>query len=450
MSMCQSLYAQSIINIESSSKVVQAEINGEPVRKIYDAKLSSGFISLVCDSAWQFLERNEIKAFGNIQIDTDTENIWTDTLTYFTDMELSKLNGRVIIKQDSTLLFGNQVDYNFITKEAFFRDDVRLEDNQGILTAESGIYYQRLDSAEFRGNVQLSDTGKYAESDSLFTNRNANMVRFYSNVFVADSTNNAILEGDYLEADSTGRRYVEGYAYLRKIEEEKNDTTHIHAHEILMTSQDSVSYINAYKNVEVWSEKFTSLSDTLLYNSETEIFNLISNPKAWHKNIQLTGPFIDVEMDSSRVKQLTAYPQPIAVQEDSLTGRLHQIRGDTLIANFKNNEISDIIIYPDSKVLYHTVNDSNQPDGAIESISPKTILYFEGGELAKVWMEKNQGLFLPEYDGLSERKIEGFIWTPHLKPEKPTKQIEAKLEPISDKRPFELPKRFKAFMDSLD
>ena len=46
-------------------------------------------VTIICDSAFRFLDRDEMHAFGNIQIDTETENIWADTLFYYTDNDIS-------------------------------------------------------------------------------------------------------------------------------------------------------------------------------------------------------------------------------------------------------------------------------------------------------------------------------------------------------------------------
>ena len=447
-----SALAQTTVEIESVKTLKSITIDGEPIRKFYEARLKTGGFTIVCDSAWQFLDRDEFRAFGNIQIDTPTEIIWTDSLTYFNVLDFSQLRGRVIIKQDSTLLFGNKVDYNFVTKVGRFLDEIRLEDNEdGILKARSGIYFQNQDSAEFRGNVQLVDSAQYVEGDSLFINRKSRFLRLFDNLLVIDSTNNALLTGDYLEADSTGRRYLRGNGYLRQTEEDslKSDTTHIFAKEIKLTKRDSTTIIDAYTDVNVWTEKFSSLSDTLLYNSDTELFRLRGTPKAWNKNIQLTGFFIFVQLDSSEVQNLTSYPQPFAVQEDTVSGRLNQIKGDTLIADFKNGDISKITIYPNSEVLYHITNDAGKPDGAFESTSPKTVLIFENGDMVEAKMGKNQGLFLPEYTELASRRLAGFVWTPKLRPEKPTLDPQPTNPPIPEARPFELPRRFVEYLESL-
>ena len=270
--------AQNIVTLQRFESAKLETIDGEQIRKIYTARMSLGDVTMVCDSAWQFINKNELRAFGNIQIDTSTENIWTDTLYYYTNQELSKLRGRVVILQDSTTLFGQKVDYNFTTKVAYFQDGIRLEDEDGILTAYRGVYFQNQDSAVFRNNVQISDSAQYAEGDSLFINREKEFLQLYSNVFVVDSTNDGLLMGDFLEADSTGRRYVEGNGYLRKIDTDSttSDTTHIYAQELLMIENDSSSTISGYLDVSVWSENFSSLSDSLFYDSEKSFLSYMA------------------------------------------------------------------------------------------------------------------------------------------------------------------------------
>lgn len=438
------------VNIKYFSRAQGAVKNGEPVQILYKPRLSFGNVEMESDSAWRFLERDEMIAFGNIQITTPTESIWSDTLYYYTNQELSLLRGRVVIVQDSLTLFGEKVDYNFFTKVAHFMDGIRLEDETRVLIAKTGIYYQNQDSAVFRHQVQLADSAQYAESDSLFINRISQSLKMYSNIFAADSTNNSILMGDYLESDSTGRRYVKGNAFLRNISSDTTDTTFINSHELLLLKEDTTSLIYGYGDVEIWNPKFSSLSDSLFYNAETEMFELTSNAVAWHNNIQLTGPFISVQMDSSQIKQLTSFPNPIAVQEDSVSGRLHQIKGDTLTADFEHGEISRILIHPNSHILYHMLNSENEPDGAVEYISPKTTLYFKSGKLERVIAAENKGYFLPEYDALPGRRLEGFSWQPALRPEKPPQTLQHRWPEIPQEKSFALPARYIEFLNQIE
>ena len=150
-------------------------------------------------------------------------------------------------------------------------------------------------------------------------------------------------------------------------------------------------------------------------------------------------------MDSNQVQELRSYVGAFAVQEDSVTGRLHQLKGDSLFAYFDSGAVSQILMYPNSEILYHTKNDAGEPDGAMESSSPKTILYFKNGELTQAKMGQNRGYFLPEYNELINRKLDGFQWNPGLRPQKTTNEPLPKWESVSKDRPFILPRRFIEF-----
>ena len=440
--------AQDIVELIRFDSATLTEIDGERVQKLFNARMSMRDVTMICDSAFRYLDRDEMRAFGNIQIDTETENIWADTLFYYTNDDISLLRGRVIIKQDSTTLFGEKVDYNFDTKVAYFPTGIRLEDSEGTLIAKTGTYFQNQDSAIFRFDVQLEDSTQYVEGDSLFINRERQYLQIYSNVFVSDSTNNALLTGEYLEADSTGRRFIRDKAYLMNVESDSSssDTTHMFAGELLLSEQDSTSTIEGIDSVNVWTSKFSSLSDTLFYDSNSEIFELSGSPKSWNKQTQLSGPYIKVELDSSEIKKLSSYPFAFSVQQDTITYRLNQLKGDTLFAFFDAGDISRIELFPNSQILYHTRNDEDEPDGAMEYTSPTTTLFFEDGELVQAKMGQNEGLFLPEYTDLANRTLDGFSWNPDLRPQKPDVIPVPRFSPIPKDRPFSLPDRFIRFI----
>ncbi|MGM0739121.1 MAG: OstA-like protein, partial [Bacteroidota bacterium] len=76
------------------------------------------------------------------------------------------------MQSGSSQLFSEEVFYSFATEIALFPDRLRLEDERGVLVADSGYYYNALDSAVFRGHVQAADSLQYIEADSMFTRRN--------------------------------------------------------------------------------------------------------------------------------------------------------------------------------------------------------------------------------------------------------------------------------------
>ncbi|MDR8390410.1 hypothetical protein NC796_04600 [Aliifodinibius sp. S!AR15-10] len=513
----QKAHGQNRVTINKAQEVMGVTMQGERVRKLIgNVSLRMDDMVMYCDSAYQFLERSEVRAFGNIEIDTPNEQIYADTLIYFTDVDFSQLRGRVIIEADSATLFSQAVDYRFSTRVGHFLKDVRLQDPDGVLKANSGFYYREPDSAVFRGNVQISDSLQYIEGDSLFINRRKNTYRLYSNVFVDDRENSVILKGDSLKSDTTGHRRLEGNAWLKKFEPQPDttapapdtlvadslkpaiqrqtlppyartdtttttedtlstyfmqnrpdsiktdtttttttqttgssppDTTHIRAQIIYSIQEtsppDTQAVINAYKNVRIWSPKFSAVSDTARYDDQTENFILRSNPTAWHKQIQLTGPYIRVRLQNNDIDELVSYPQPFVVQQDTTLDRLNQITGDTLRVNFVNGDISKIHVFPNSHLLRYTKNENDEPDGAIDMTAPSITLLFKEGALDTMKaLGPVDGMYLPESKKTADRRLEGFVWTPDRRPKKPSEPMKRRLPPIPEDPPFELPIRY--------
>lgn len=470
---------QSLIRIIEADSLVGGLVDSQPVQRILgNVHLRGENVEMFCDSAYQFDRRNEIWAFGNIQINTGEEQIWADSLFYFTDIDFSQLRGRVIIEADTTTLFSEAVDYRFSTKIGHFIEEVRLEDQQGVLTANSGYYYREPDSAVFRGDVQIADTLQYAEGDSLFISRRNEYYQIHGNVYVDDRENDVKIKTNYLEADSTGRRLMRGQSWLQQVDRDtiaaaqdtvdtdpalpdslraaaaaptdsiQTDTTHIRAHTIesirSVSPTDTHTVINAYQDVRIWSKKFSSISDTAHFQSEYETFQLSGNPRAWHKNIQLTGPFIMVKLKDNEIERLESYPGPFVVQQDTSIDRLNQLSGDTLIARFSSGELSTMRVFNNSHLLRYMKNDNGGPDGAIDLTAADNTLYFEDGELVKFIAGKNaDGSYLEESPEVAERRLEGFSWNPGQRPKRPKETMGPRFAPVPAKPPFELPPRYR-------
>lgn len=445
--------AQNLVDILEADQIQGGQFEGDRVQKILgNVHLQTQNMEMYADSVYQFVNKDEIRAYGNIEINTNTEKIWADSLTYFTSVDFSQLRGRVIIEADSTTLFGNNVDYRFSTKVANFLDEIRLEDQRGTLVADSGFYYREPDSAKFYGNVQLADSLQYLEGDSLFSNRNSEYYELYGNIFGDDRENDSMIQGNYLEADSTGRRLLEGNAWLKSFEQDTSDTTqadttHIRAHTILSlenrTAVDTTGIVFGYDSVRIWSPSFASVSDTSKYTDSTETFELWSNAKSWHEDVQLTGPYIEAQIVNGDIDSLKSHPRPFSVQQDTALDRLNQITGDTLHADFGDGQLREIYVFGNSKLLRFTKNEQDQPDGAVDLTAPNIRIFFREGQLHRMKaMGPVDGSYLPESEQTANRRLDGFSWNPDLRPQRPQNKMERRFPPIPKELFFELPSRY--------
>lgn len=446
-----SIQAQSLVTIHQADRAEGGVVDGESVRKLLgNVILSTEEMTLEADSVYQFVGRNRLQGF-NVQIETEGEMIWADTLFHNTLTDFSELRGRVIVQSETNTVFSEAIDVNMPFDLAIFNRPVRFEDEKGTLLAESGLYYQRVDSAVFRGNVQLADSTQYLEADSLFMNRSADLYELFGRVYADDFEEKVTFTGDYLLADSTGYRLLTGSrAWMMEINESETDTTHLFAKTIELFESDTLSTMDSYEDVTIWTTKFSAVSDTARYRDDLDQFILRSEPILWQKNIQLTGPVIEAFLENDDVRFLSSYVRPIAVQEDTITGRLHQMTGDTLHAFFENGVIERIKVFENSEIIFHVKDEDEEPDGLIELIAAgASTMIFLDGEFDFFKAEKNpDGSWLPENPANVDRKLENFRWDPEKKPARPMIQI-PRLPFITDELPFELPARYLKYLESV-
>ena len=439
--------SQSLIDILSAEVGVGGIIEGEPVRILKgNVKIETGDMIMDADSLYQFEERSFIRAF-NIQIETEEEIIWADTLFHNMDLDFSELRGRVIIQSDNSTVYSEMIDYNMTNDLAIFLDRVRFEDEDGTLVADSGFYYQKLDSAVFRGNVQVADSAQYLEADSLFVNRESGSYELFSRVFADDFEERVTFSGNYLEADSTGYRLLLGNAWMMRVNESLTDSSFVTASKIEVLESDTASVIDAYRNVKIWAPKFQAVGDTATFRDDIEEFYLRGNPIVWQKRIQLTGPYIEAHFQDDDIRFLESYPRPFAVMQDSVTERLNQMTGDTLNAFFDDGNIQKIRVFNNTEIIFHQKNEEGEPDGLIELFSdgPSIITFFEDEVDDFTSKENIDGTYFQESPEHTDRRLDNFRWNPQRRPQKPAIR-KPRLPEIPAARPFEMPPRYEEYI----
>lgn len=448
----QQIHAQSQVFIENADRAEGAVLDGQNIRKLLgNVVLRTEDMRMEADSAYQFIDRNLIHAF-NIQIETDDEVIWADTLYHNTFTDVSQFRGRVIIESPANTVFSETIDLISPLDLVIFVTPVRFEDEDGTLLAESGLYYQAVDSAVFRGNVQLADTAQYLEADSLFMNRSKELYELQGQVFADDYEEKVTFAGNYLFADSAGYRLLTGDdAWMMEISENETDTTHLIGKKIELYETDTVSTMDAYRDVRIWSTKFSAIADTANYRDDDEMFRLRGSPILWQKNIQLTGPYIEATLENDDIKFLRSYTRPIVVKEDTVTGRLNQMAGDTLHAYFDDGELERVVVFNNSEIIFHQKDEDDEPDGLMEMIAAgSSTMIFLDGEFDFFKAESNiDGSYLPEGPQIADRRLSNFQWNPERKPQRPLIQL-PRLDPIPEERPFDLPPRYIRYLEERE
>jgi lipopolysaccharide export system protein LptA len=393
------------------------------------------------DSAYHFPDLDRIEAWGNLRITGSKETIWADELTYTAADDTGSLNGRVVIEQDSLTLFSSTAVYDFTNEIARFPRSLELKDYKSILLAESGIFYNQNDSAIFVGSVQLSDSTSYLEGDTLRYKRDAGRFWMSGTIYGENVADSIRFMGSHIFGDSTGYKKVTGESLIEKLAGQKPDTTFIRAGVLEYFRLGDSYRVDAYVNSTVYNLNYAARADTIVYIDSTSTVTLGGDTRIWQDRLQLSAPSQTIFLDESDVDSLVANANPFAVLEDSLTGRLHQLTGASIIARFDSSQVSQIDIPSDTQLLYFPTNDDDEPDGAILVRIGSMSIFFVDGEIDQLFgLEATNGEVYEESPDVDQKRLEGFKYEPELRPLRPALRPEPRLTiPQRDEERFDLP-----------
>jgi lipopolysaccharide export system protein LptA len=380
------------------------------------------------DSAYHFPDLDRIEAWGNLRVTGNKETIWADALVYTANDDIGRLNGRVVIEQDSLTLFSSIAVYDFTNEIAQFPRKLELKDLKSILLADSGIFYNQNDSAVFFGNVQLADSSSYLEGDTLRYKRDIGSFWMTGDIYGENREDSIRFHGSYVFGDSTGYKKVTGGAIIEKLSGSKPDTTNINAGVLEYFRLGDSYRVEAYENATVYNPGYAAMADSLSYVDSTSTVSLLGNTRIWQERLQLSAQKQVIYLADSEVDSLVADFSPFAVLEDSTTSRLHQLTGTMIMVRFDSSKVSQIDIPSETQLLYFPANDNDEPDGAIKVRIGSMSIYFVDGELDQIFgLDSPDGEVYEEEPGIDQLRLEGFQYEPELRPLRPTQRPEPRL-----------------------
>ena len=450
MPICVIAQSSERIQIERTDSLHSLLIGGQRVNKLIgNVRLRDRNRVFESDSAYHFVDRERIEAWGNIQIEGEKEIIWSDVMVYTAADDVGRLSGNVVLLQDSLTLFSTTVSYNFTDETATFPSKLQLIDSKSVLLADSGIFFNVADSAVFTGNVQLSDSTSYLEGDSLFYKRDSGTFNMRGQIYGENRADSIRFSGTTIFGDSTGYKRVENGSLIEKIGKNGADTTYVQASKLEYFRLKDSYLVDAYGNATVWNPDYSALADTIVYADSLSMVNLNGASRIWQKNLQLSSDRQFIYLNDTEIDSLVATSSPFAVLQDSVTSRFQQLSGTSLTVVFDSSEVDRIIVPSDTQLLYFPVNDLDEPDGAILIRMKYLELNFFDGEIDNMTgLESIDGSVYEEDDNVGLMKLDRFQWEPELRPMRPSQRPKPRLlQPIRDSNPITLPIRYRRYID---
>lgn len=174
------------------------------------------------DSAVVNPTTHELEAFGNIEINqADTLHTYSQYLKYLGTEKMAYLKDKVKLTNKSGTLTTNDLDYNLQTGIGNFHNGGKVVEGKSVITSVEGTYYDDTKDIYFKKNVKLDEPQKHIRADSLLYNMQTRKSSFISETYIKTpeveinttqgtydlNTGNAFFTNRTTVKDSSGRLY---------------------------------------------------------------------------------------------------------------------------------------------------------------------------------------------------------------------------------------------------
>ena len=433
-------------------------------------------VEMWCDQAFVYLKSNFVKAYGQVRITQgDTISMNSKYAEYNGNTQFAFASGDVVLTEPKTTLKTDTLYFDRVKQQAFYRSGGTVQDTSSVLTSRIGRYFAESQKYQFLSDVKIvnpkytvksnqldfysesgdaylygpstiesetstvycergyydtrGDTGYFVKNsrvdyenrtlygDSIYFDRNKSFASATNNIRVIDTINESFIRGHYAEVfrakDSV---FITKRAVAITVRD--NDSIYVHADTLQVTGKPENRILKGFYQARMFKpgkegdEPTSGKCDSIYVNEKRGITKLLRNPVMWSGENQMTGDTIHILSDTltNKLDTLKVFNNAFLVQKDSLG--YNQVKGESLIGLFTNNELDTVNINKNTQVIYYSRDDKEQLVGINNTVSSSIQMYLEQQQITGIrFIKKATGkVYPPSMLPENARILPGFIW----------------------------------------
>jgi len=179
-------------------------------------------------------------------------------------------------------------------------------------------------------------------------------------------------------------------------------------------------YFIGYHHVRIFSDSMQGSCDSIVYSQQDSIMRLIRDPVLWSRNSQITGDTILLFTDSGVLKRMYVPNKALIVSQSGppKAQMYDQIQGRSLIGNFINNALNDMLVWPDAESIYYATDDDGAYLGVSQATSERLRVLFRDQRISRIIFEQDVKQSMTPLDQVSipTLRLSRFRWLPERRP----------------------------------
>jgi len=361
---------------------------------------------LYCDTAYLHDESKNIDAFGNVHIKmSDTLNLYGQELHYNGDSRIARIKKQVKLVDNQAVLTTDRLIYDRINSTARYTTGGQIVDTTNKLTSIKGYYNTESKDFTFRDSVVVVNPDYNVYSDTMMYNTSTKIVDFRGPSRIVGEENRIYCENGWYDTEAK-KTQVNRNAYL------DNGKQTIYGDSIFFNK--AIGYGKAVNDVFMRDKEkdviftgqyaeydeqnlhafITDSARAILINKKDSLY--LSSDTLWAyldstKQMKTVYGYYqarfyheDIQGKSDSIKYSAADSLITMFTKPVLWSLGNQIVADTIKIKLKDNEIDNLQLFDQCLISSHdTLDNYNQIKGKYMKA------FFKEGQLTKIYTEGN-------------------------------------------------------------
>ena len=386
---------------------------------------------------------------GNVRLMDQRSRLTTDRLEVDLNTNIGYYLTGGVIEDDSTRIESVRGYYHSDSKNYYFKDSVHITTPQYEIFSDSMIYNTETDLTRFSGpthivgdsmdiyceggwynrqqetfrfekNASISTPERTVRGDTIFYERRTGFGRVTGHAVMIDTTRKVILSGAQAVYQSDPERtLMTGRALFRQYDP-NGDTLYLHA-DTLRSFMDTAGkrVMTAYYGVRIFRKDLQGVCDSLAYSFADSVIRMFVQPVIWSGENQLSSDDMELFTKDEMMDHFEMHGNAMIISRyDSI--RFNQIKGKKMFGYFRENELYRIDVNGNGESIYYP-EDQGKLIGMNRAECSNIIIFVEERKIKKIKLLKSPtGTLSPPPEGFSEdQRLKGFKWLSGERPAGP-------------------------------
>ena len=356
------------------------DINPDYQRIIGDVILRHDSIYLYCDSAFLNNVKNNVVAYGNVHVKvSDTLNIFGDSLYYNGNTKIARIKSNVKLIDNETILTTDTLVYNRNTQIAQYDYWGKIVNGRNVLVSKHGYYFTAKKEFFYKDKVILMNPDNVMRSDTLMFNTVTEVAYFLGPTNIKGKEDSIYCENGWYDTEKNIARFQKNGKVFHEDQVLSGDSMYyeretgfgqVFNNATLVDTVNKIVITGNYGEIQRKKgfafmtdravAKFIDKKDTLFMHSDTiratfDTNQHVKNIFCFHKvkfyRFDLQGMSDSLTWHSSD-SSLTLFNNPV------LWSYKNQLSADTIIIRMRNNQADSMIMRNSAFII--SKDDSNK------------------------------------------------------------------------------------------